>query len=317
MFIIETITENGFEKVVLRDGNGTFASVIPACGAILHDFSVNLDGKPFNIIDSYDSLEDFQKNVTSKGFKGSKLSPFVCRLYRGKYKFEGRDHTIEKYYDHDNALHGLLYDQPFRITGRKATENSATVTMVHEYRAMDHGYPFNYDCRVTWELEKDNWLTVTTEVINMDEVVIPLQDGWHPYFKLDADVDDLELQFKSYELVEFDKDLIPTGHLIPYKKYEKLQKIGSQSFDNCFTINFTEGQPICLLQNSEKNIQVEIIANESYPYLQFYIPPHRKSIAIENISGAPDAFNNEMGFKKVQPGETETFSASYKITLLT
>jgi aldose 1-epimerase len=165
-------------------------------------------------------------------------------------------------------------------------------------------------------LEAHNRLNVFTEIINKDNVSIPVQDGWHPYFKLDAKIDDLKLQFRSFDMLEFNEELIPTGKLIPYKEFDKLKNLDDTVFDNCFTLNFSEGQPICLLQNPEKNIEIEIHTDESYPYLQLYTPPHRNSIAIENLSGAPDAFNNGMGVNNIAPGESASFTTSYKITLL-
>lgn len=317
MFSINKKTENGFDKVVLKDeATGTFAEIVPSSGAILHAFTITKDGKELNVIESYENENDFKKNVTSKGFLGAKLSPFVCRLNKGKYNFSGKAYTIEKYYLEKNALHGLLYDQPFTVTGEQANENSAAVSMIFEYTATDAGYPFKYECVVTYELEAHNRLNVFTEVINKEIFSIPIQDGWHPYFKLDAKIDELELQFQSIEMVEFDKNLIPTGNLIPYKKFYKPKKLENTSLDNCFTLNFSEGQPICLLQNIEKNIQLEIHTDESYPYLQIYTPPHRNSIAIENLSSVPDAFNNGIGLKILSPGESAAFTTSYKITLL-
>jgi aldose 1-epimerase len=314
MFIIQNKNENGFDKIILKDeSSGTFAEIIPSCGAILYEFAIINDGKEFNVIESYESETDFKKNVTSKGFLGCKLSPFVCRINKGKYNFEGRELTIEKYYDRSNALHGLLYDQPFRVIAQQSEEISAAVTMSYAYRATDPGYPFNYDCIITYQLEEHNRLNVFTQVINKDKIPIPVQDGWHPYFKLGSKIDDLKLQFRSFEMVEFNEGLVPTGKLIPYKEFDKLKQLG----DTFFTLNFSEGQPICLLQNTAKNIEVEIHTDESYPYLQFYTPSHRNSIAIENISGAADAFNNGMGCKILSAGESATFKTSYKITLLT
>jgi len=318
MFSVKNISENGFDKVVLKDEtSGTFAEIVPSCSAILHAFIVIKDGKEFNVIDSYNSKDDFTNNVTSKGFLGTKLSPFVCRINKGEYEFWGNNYHIQKYYDHTNALHGMLYDQPFTITDKNANEEQASVSMKFSYTATDPGYPFNYDCIVTYTLEKHNCIHVTTEVLNKDTNDIPVQDGWHPYFKLDAKIDDLQLQFRSKELVEFNTELMPTGKLTPYKEFDALKSLGDTFFDNCFTINFAEDQPLCILKNLQKNIQVDIHPDESYPYLQFYTPSHRNSIAIENISGAPDAFNNYMGFKILKPNESAMFKTVYKITLLT
>jgi aldose 1-epimerase len=44
-----------------------------------------------------------------------------------------------------------------------------------------------------------------------------------------------------------------------------------------------------------------------------YTPPHRRSIAIENLSSAPDAFNNGIGLISLDPDHTRTFSVRYVI----
>ena len=317
MFSIQKKEENGFKKVILTDESSkTFAEIIPSFGAILYAFVADNKGEQVNVIESYSNAEDFKVNVTSKGFLGSKLSPFVCRLNKGKYHFGERDYTIEKFYLGKNALHGKLYDKEFVVKGESSNELYASVSMKYEYRAEDEGYPFNYDCIVTWQLEKDNKLVITTECINKDEGLIPMQDGWHPYFTLGDTIDKLQLEFQSKEMVEFDKELIPTKKLIPWHEFNSLKEIGNTFFDNCFTLSVEDCQPLCVLRNHEKGIEVGIHPDRSYSYLQIYTPPHRRSIAIENISGAPDAFNNGMGFITLEPGGSALFKTAYKITIL-
>lgn len=316
MFSIERKKENGFDKIILRDNNSaTAAAMLPACSAILHSFEVQLNGESFNVIDSYTSQDDFDKNAESKGFMGSKLSPFVCRLRNGIYDFGGKNYKADSFYLQQHAIHGLLYRKAFTVIAENADSNAASVTMKYEYRADDKGYPFNYDCIVTWQLQHENSLTVTTECINKDKVTIPMQDGWHPYFRLGDKMDNLYLQFQSREMVAFDEDLLPTKGLIEYKNFNSMKKIGATSLDNCFTLNKQPGKPACILRNEIKKIQVEILPGDSYPYLQLYIPPHRESFAIENLSGAPDAFNNGMGVVMLEPGKLAKFRTRYKIFL--
>ncbi|MEO6547212.1 MAG: hypothetical protein ABIN94_04410, partial [Ferruginibacter sp.] len=63
-------------------------------------------------------------------------------------------------------------------------------------------------------------------------------------------------------------------------------------------------------------IQIEIRPDQHYPFLQIYTPPHRNSIAIENLSAPPDSFNNKISLNILQPGENIIFATTYKITLL-
>ncbi len=317
MFSIYKTTEDGFDKVILKnDLTNNIAVILPSCGAILHQFSVKEDGKTINVIDSYNSFNEFKTEVKEKGFLGCKLSPFVCRLKNSTYNFGENKYVITKSQPAKNALHGILYDKSFKVTSEIANEMGAFVTMKYEYRAEDPGYPFNYDCIVTYQLLPENKLTVITECVNKDEGLIPMQDGWHPYFTLADSIDDLHLEFQSKEMVEFNEELVPTKNLVPYTEFSTLKKLGALKLDNCFTLDTQECQPLCVLRNVEKNIEVQLLPDESYPYLQIYTPPHRKSIAIENISGAPDAFNNGMGFITLESGQSALFTTSYKINIL-
>lgn len=317
MFSIDKKEDEGFFKIILKDDTAnTSAAILPDCGAILHSFITDDQGELINVIDSYTNREDFKQNVESKGFLGTKLSPFVCRLNHGTYHFAEKKYKLEKFYLHKHALHGILYNKAFTLVAETVNELHASVTMKFEYRAADPGYPFNYDCMVTWQLESDNKLSVTTECINRDEGLIPMQDGWHPYFNLHAPADELQLEFQSKEMVEFNSELIPTQNLIPYSEFNAIKQIGNIFFDNCFTLNMEACQPLCVLRNPSKKIEIEIHPDKSYPYLQVYIPPHRRNIAIENLSGAPDAFNNGMGVITLEPGESALFKTTYKITLL-
>jgi aldose 1-epimerase len=317
MFTTRKINEQGFEKIVLQDeSNGTLAEIIPACGAMLHAFTVNNSGKQINIIDGYDDAADFKANVTAKGFKSSKLSPFVCRMRNGNYHFGERSYRIEKFYLGEHAIHGLLYDAVFETTATAADDDKALVTLLHQYRGADAGFPFHYDCRVTYTLQAGNSLTLTTEVINKSGGLMPVQDGWHPYFTFGGSINDLQLEFQSKEIVDFDEGLIPTGKLTHYEDFGSLTQLGGKFFDNCFTLNFAECQPLFVLRDVQQKIQLEIYPDRSYPYLQVYTPPHRQSIAVENLSGVPDGFNNGMGVKTLEAGEQAAFTAMYKISLL-
>jgi aldose 1-epimerase len=316
MFTTYNKIEDGFEKLVLMDeSSGTFAEVIPSCGAILHSFTIANEEIKMNVIDSYDNAAGFKNNLT-RGFLGSKLSPFACRISKNKYRFNGNDYIIQKLDSNNIAVHGLIYDCEFIITRQASTEDKAFVQMKYEYRSADAGYPFDYDCTVTYELEKENKLNIITEVANQYERQIPIQDGWHPYFKLDTKIDNLQLLLKSNEMYEYDADLIPTRKKVTYHVFDSPKDFGDTIFDNTFTINFDEHQPSCVLRNPNKKIEVEILPDSSYPYLHIYTPLHRQSIAIETFSALPDSFNNGIGLKILSPGESLTFKTSYRITTL-
>jgi aldose 1-epimerase len=166
---------------------------------------------------------------------------------------------------------------------------------------------------VTYTLSNQNKLTLHTQVTNQHNTHIPLADGWHPYFSLNASVNDLHLQIASNTKLDFDADLIPTGKLLEDTRFTSGDVLGNIQLDNCFLLNRATEQPACTLTNQAAGLQLKIFAEENYPYLQLYIPPQRNCIAIENLSAAPDAFNNQMGLIVLEPGESIAFSAAYEI----
>jgi len=317
MFSISTKTINGFDAVCLReDASGTTVTIVPACGGMLYGFEVVHQGERMNVVDHYDDPEDYQNNQASKGFKSAKLSPFGCRLKNGRYNFEGQEYHIEKFYLGKHAMHGLLYNAHFMLVKENAAKEKAEVTIEYSYRGEDPGYPFCYDCQVSYELGFDNYLKITTAIINKDQGSIPVMDGWHPYFTFGGSINELQLEFQSKDRLVFDDEMLPSGKKERYETFGSLEKIGGQKFDDCFTVNFAECQPMLVLREPEKRIQVEIYPHQSYPYLQLFTPDDRQSIAVENLSAAPDAFNNGEGLILLIPAETYFFKTAYKITSL-
>ena len=316
MFSTDIIYKDGFQVAVLTDpDSGTSAEIIPACGGILHSFNVFHQNDSLNVIDQYESKDDFDQHVASKGFKSCKLSPFACRIKNATYQFDKTTYQIKKFLLGENAIHGLIYDAKFSIAEQYANEENATLVLQYAYRGEDSGYPFFFDCIITYQLKKNNELVLRTEIINNDEKSIPVQDGWHPYFTLGKKIDELELTLCSLEQIIFDDKMIPTGELVSYQEFQQSKKIGPLFFDDCFRLD-AAAQPACVLKDVQNKIQVEIRPDKNYPWLQLYTPPHRQSIAIENLSAPPDTFNNKIDLRILLPGDKATFTTSYKITTL-
>lgn len=307
--VSQTVLDNN-TLIHLRDNNrSTSITIIPEAGALLHEFVITVNGEPFNIIESYPVDKPVRAQVTHY-FRNVKLSPWPCRLAGGTYNFNGHQYQVQRLFKDGTALHGLLFDQNFTVENQFADDKLASVSLKHVYSGYDEGYPFSYSCQVKYTLHAAALLEVETIVTNLGADPIPMADGWHPYFKLGGKVNNWQLQFNARAMVEFDDRLVPTGRLLPFDKFMDAQPIGEMQLDNCFLLG--PGSPACTLLNPENKIKVSFLPEASYPYLQLFIPDHGQSIAIENISSAPDSFNNGMGLITLQPGMAHTFKAFYK-----
>jgi aldose 1-epimerase len=313
-FSIRHTQEHGFDLVNIEDeSNGTKISLLPGYGAILHSFKVRTrDGSMVDIIDGYSDLAGL-KTELSRSFKGPKLSPFPCRIRDGKYRFDDREFSFHNLFSDGTAIHGLLFDKPFSVLEQMTGDSSGTVVLEYAYKKEDQGYPFDYNCQVKYILHSDSLLEVVTAVANQDEGIIPIADGWHPYFQLGGRINDWRLQFYSAAIVEFDGQLVPTGKLSQYDAFETPHLIGDTFLDNCFSLKPDLVSAACELSHPDNGLTVSFFPDPSYPYLQIYTPPDRTSIAIENLSSAPDCFNNKMGLTLLPPGHSQIFTVRYKV----
>jgi aldose 1-epimerase len=296
--------------IILKDSiTNTFAEIYNF-GALLNNFTSEHHGTALNVIDGFSSPAEAVEKGTLF-FKSAKLSPFACRVNNSKYKFGENDYMLSKFALRGTAIHGLIYNAFFKVTEQISDETKASVKLTTLYENGMEGYPFTYKAEVEYTLSEGNSLTIKTTVTNVDQQLIPIVDGWHPYFTLGDSINDYQIEFQSKEMLEFNESLIPTGNLIPFREFGSIKNLGTTELDNCFTLNFAECQPMCVIRHPQKRVQIEFHPEETYPYLQIYTPEHRKSIAIENLSGAPDAFNNGMGLRVLQPGELATFTTKF------
>ena len=294
----------------LTDNKNQCKAEIYAFGSILNHFNIPVKGESFNCIDGFESPEQAAREITA-AFKSAKISPFVCRLHKGTYTFNQQSFKIQKNYLNEHALHGLLYDAQFQIEQIQASETEAQAILNYQYEGTDPGYPFPFQMQIIWTLSDKHRLRVTTSIIHQNQCAIPYADGWHPYFKLGGKVDNYQLQFDADTQLEFDETLIPTGKTISDTRFLTPRLMEDCFLDNSFVL---QQNGSCVL--SYNGLVLKVSPDASYPILQVYTPPHRNSIAIENLSGAPDNFNNKINLLNVEPNQWYAFTTSYQLSSL-
>lgn len=303
-FEIQISTIADFEELIIQDTSIGHQIKIVTKGGILNEWISNSTTSSINS----NNFENGWGNFEMNGFKSGKMSPFSCRLANGQYAYQGKLYTIEKFYLGKHALHGILYDALYSIESTKIEEDAASVILVHHYKGSDKGYPFAYDIHIQWTLDKHNTITVKTTVTNLHHEPIPIMDGWHPYFKIGEIINDYSIQFKNKGKLIYNEELLPSGQIIDDNTYTLGKTLGQTHLDDCWLID--TANPSCTIQNGKEKIIITPISN--YPYIQLYTPEDRKSIAVENLSAAPNCFNNKMGLHFVKPHDTWQLATSYQ-----
>ena len=309
-------SKNGWSVVALEDEvNGIRAEIIPSAGGILNGLFLKTDKGELNVIDGYSGYSDFKEHVHD-GFKSAKLSPFVCRLNQSLYSWNGNIYKLDqKFVLNGSALHGILYDAPFEVVEKSSSEKRSSVTLRYQYDGNLEGYPFPYNCTIRYCLDDTGKLTIQTHLSNPPSAsqAIPISDGWHPYFQFGGKIDEAWLEVASDSMFEYDEQLIPTGKYLVNSDLYPGRRVGGLKLDNGFRLK-EDISPLCTLKT--EHVCLEFISVKNYPYLQLYIPDHRNSITIENLSAAPDAFNNGIGLTILQPGQKVDFEVQIRISEL-
>lgn len=279
-------------------------------GALPNRYAVWHQNAWFDALRGYASPSDARQNITRR-FASAKLSPFPCRLRHGRYRFNGTAHHIDKHMADGHALHGLLYDAEFAVCRIGTNADGAWAGLRHDYGG-SAGYPFPYRIEILYTLNRQG-LSVQTDITNTGHAPLPLADGWHPYFTLGGCADDWTLQLHARRRLRFDAELLPTGDTLDDHRFAEPAPLRGATLDDCFVrTDPAAATPACTLHSQD--FTLNIYACAAYPFIQVYLPPERDALALENLSGAPDCFNNGIGRITLPAGDTRRFTVRYDLT---
>ncbi|MGK9369956.1 aldose 1-epimerase [Melioribacter sp. Ez-97] len=289
---------------IVDDATREGFSVIPELGGRLYELYLSNGKKVYQVLrrfnpSSLESRDDL--------FTNAKMCPYVGRVDRGKYVFNGSEYQLPvNYPEEGNSSHGLLFDKPFEVAETKNDGNFAEIVLVYEYRKENEGYPFDFNITIVHRIEKGKGYSCVTKIENLSDTGIPVADGWHPYFDLNEKIDNLKLQLDSDEMILTDENRMPASR-IKYGEFRALKNLGDTFFDNCFTLIPENGFVNTFLINEREDLRIKIwqeAGRAKYNYLVIYTPPDRRTIAIEPMTSNVNAFNNGEGLIILEPGRS-------------
>ena len=275
--------------------------ICPNLGASIQELSFN----NIDVIDGIDFTEDGIETY-KEAYQSALLFPFVGRIPHGKYTYKNNSYTLEiNEENRSNALHGLIFNKLFTLDICDTSSSEVKVHLSYISDGMLKGFPFKFNFQITY-LISHKGLKVDFNITNQDILSFPFGCGWHPYFKGD-DLNSCSLSFSSKEKLLCNNELIPIG-IIPNKELSTFI-INNKSFDDTFI----------LLKNETNfrtnNYQLHMAFNENQKsFLQIYTPLQRKSIAIEPLTCAPNAFNTGEGLLELKPNENYSWNIDLKVT---
>jgi len=281
---------------------GDQRAVVTEVGAGLRTYTV----ADRDVIDGYEEDE-----MCSIG-RGQLLLPWPNRIEDGRYEFGGTVYqTPLTEPARHNALHGLT-----RWVNWRAIEHAAERVLMSLVLHPQEGYPFFLELQAEYRLSAPG-LMLRTTATNVGTDAAPYGAGHHPYLTVGTLIDEALLKLPALMRLEVTDRLIPTGRLLPTKgtdyDFLELRAIGSLRMDTAFAN---------LVPDSDGMIRVRLRApggdpawtlwmEPVYRFLMVYTPDaipqasrRRRSIAIEPMTCAPNAFRSGDGLIVLQPGQS-------------
>ncbi len=289
--------------------SGEYAILLPGYGGTVHQIALSSGNIPPQEILQSDRPDEIPLNPW---FRGRILFPFDDRIHAGRYCFEGKEYQLPiNDPDGEDALHGFLYAQPLRVALSESNQQMAMAVL--EGEIVDQpGYPFRLHIRLVYSLDADGF-HIELHIKNTGSASAPFSVGWHPYFRpAGSDVSHTRLLILAERYVEMDAKLVPSGRLRPVHgseiDFRRTKQIGSLDLDHGF--ENTDGYMEC----SSADLCIRIEQSDLFSYSQVFVPPDRKSVAMEPISAATDAFNKpELGLRILAPGAEATGRISVSV----
>lgn len=314
MFRIDDEKFGKFTRIKLVNTNSMeHVSVIPDFGANVNEIVLSKKALNYSILDGAKNYSELIKN---EWYKGSKLIPFPNRILDGRYTFNRKSFKLPiNFQSQKHAIHGLLYNQKFTVKDRTVSKKSSSILLEHLYLGRTDGYPFKFKVHIKYTLSGGGF-ECNTVIKNEHSAKIPIGDGWHPYFRLKGSLADMLLRIPSTRQIEVDSRNIPTGEISPFEKFSSLSKIADEEIDSGFQLRKRNGLAETEIVDQEHDLKLTVwqeTGEMKYNYVQVFIPPSRKSIAIEPMTCNINAFNNGEGLIILKP--KSTFNATYGVRL--
>lgn len=307
MYRIDIIETNGFEEIIISDSDrGDYCSIVPAFGGNIRELILNNE----SVISGYATLEQFRVN---ESYRSTFLIPFPNRISGGRYSFKKEEYRLPKNCV-PNALHGFFHNREMVVKEKLVGEKGASLILGYDYKGTYEGYPFCFETEITVILNVGGFRCLI-DITGEEDGSLPAGAGWHPYFKFGNEpVDRLQMRLPACDILELDDNKIPTGKVMPYGFYEDFDYLNREHFDTGFTVPSTHCMVELYSDTRKKGIRVEQErVRGGNCYFQIYTPPDRRSIAIEPMTCAANAFNNTMGLQILEKGEK--LSSSIKVAL--
>ena len=287
---------------------GDHAVTVVTVGGGLREYTVG--GRPV--------LDGYAPTAIADGARGQLLAPWPNRLRDGTYEWAGRRLQLPLTEpERGNAIHGLVRWVPWQVVDAEPDRARLRLDLPPQ-----PGYPFQLRLGVEHALD-ENGLRVRQTATNAGRDACPYASGAHPYLAAGAGgVDACRLRVPAARRLLVDERQIPTGSAAvggTAFDFRAPRLIGGLHLDTAYADleRDAEGRATAELRTPDWTLRVWVDAAHSHLMVfsgdTLAVERRRQGLAVEPMTGAPNALQSGDGLRVLQPGET--FAAEWGISV--
>jgi aldose 1-epimerase len=269
-------------------------------------------------VDGFDVIDGYPVDAMATAARGVPLLPWPNRLRDGRYRFQGTDYQLPLTEPAKrNALHGLS-----RWSSWRRVEQSPDRVAVELVQHPQPGYPFTLLYSVEYALSAAG-LRVAVTGRNLGSRAAPFGAGQHPYIRVDDDtIDSARLRAAAGVRFRTDRRQIPVGDPEPVGgKYDlrRERRIGRRTLDTGFTELERDPDGLARVVMTGRARRVTVWMDRGFEHLMLFtgdtLDPRerRRGLGVEPMTCAPNAFQNGIGLRVLEPGAA--FTATWGIAV--
>jgi len=342
----KTADGESVDLYTLTNANGLVAKVTNY-GAILTQLLVpDRNGNFGDVVQGYDTLDGY---IQDTSYFGSIVGRVGNRIAKGKFTLDGKEYTLAKNEKDVNHLHGgdVGFNKVVWDSSEVRKADAVGVKLTYLSKDGEEGYPGNFTCTVFYTLTNNDELRIDYEATTDKPTVHNVTH--HGYFNLAGQgsgaILSHELTIDADNITPVDKDLIPTGKLMPVAgtpfDFNKATAIGARinqddqqlkfggGYDHNWALNNSDGSyaKVGSLYDSGSGRVMDIYTTE--PGLQFYsgnfldgtstgkggkVYEHRYALCLETQHFPDSANQPEFPSVVLRPGETYKSTTAFKFS---
>ena len=251
------------------------------------------------------------------------LFPFPGRIGGAAFTFQGREYQLEPGDAFGNAIHGFVFNRPWRVVEQSDHRVVGEFQASVDDRSILERWPADFRIRVSYEVRGHELLS-DIRYENTGDGPLPCGFGTHAYFRLPltegGDAEQTRVLAPVTQIWEAEQ-MLPTGRKSPATGDNDLASGGplaGRKFDTYFTTlqPDTDGMLRTRLTDPANGRTLTQTFSHAFTQCVVYTPPHRQAICLEPYTCLPDPFRMsaagyDTGWQILAPGEA--FETSVRI----